>query len=441
MTQIWDYPGPITKINHKNGSKPSGAHKIGRVLACLIMLCLVTGIGQAYSLDDAADTSKGVQITTRLYLCAGDENGGSSRGSGGGDSPTAALLWTYAFPDAVTTIGMPTDGSAVAFGTAGGEIGLLNSSGTLLWTHQSGAPVTGVGITAGGSTIAAGAGDRVMMLDAGGRVLWSMGAGSKVLGVGISPDGKYCVAGTEAGDVLLINSRGGLLRKISLGSAVTAVAVGSDGAFVAAGTDDGSIHLLNFRGDVLWTYDAGSAVQSVSIADGGSAVAGTAGSKVFLLDNAGEGGPVWMSDGPICTVRLDPHGSVIGAGTDGGYAHLLSSAGARIWEYGKVRSPEGENSAVTAVAFSSPADYLAVGSDNGNVYYFSFSSRTPPTVLPEPQTVAPEPAQTATAVLREQAASRAAAAAEGMTPQEAPGFSAAVGLGAVAIVAALRRKN
>lgn len=444
MTQNGGYQGPILKNSHVKRLKSSGGRGVWRILTCLIMLCLIAGTGQAYSSDNATGTaSQGVQIRTELYLYPEAGNSVSQGDSGGGGGLSAILLWTHTFPDAVTAISMPTDGSAVAVGTAGGEIALLNSSGSVLWTYQSDAPITGLGITTGGSAIAAGTGNRIMMLDAGGQVLWTMDTGSRVLGAGISPEGKYCAAGTAAGDILLTNSRGGLLWKTQPGSAVTAVAVGPDGAFVAAGTEDGSIYLLNSRGDVRWTHDAGSAVQSVSIAAGGSTVAaGTAGSTVLLLDNEGRGGTIWTGDDPINAVHLDPRGSRVGAGTDRGYAHLLNGAGVRLWEFGKVWSPEGENSAVTAVTFSSPADYLAIGSDNHNVYYFTFASRTPPTVILEQGTVTPE--TTTPATLRgDMQAAPEIDSTPGDTadpaPQEAPGYSLAVALGAIAVTAVYRR--
>ena len=443
MTRNRGYQGPILKNSRSKCLKLPGGRGVWRILTCLIMLCLITGTGLAYRSDNATGTtSQEIQIRTVLYLSpetgsSASSGDASSGGTGGGGGLTAILLWTYTFPDAVTAISMPADGSAVAVGTAGGEIALLNSSGSLLWTCPSGAPITGIGITAGGSAIAAGAGNRVMLLDAGGRVLWTMDTGSRVLGAGISPEGKYCAAGTAAGDLLLTDSRGGLLWRAHPGSAVTAVAVGPDGAPVAAGTENGSICLLNSRGDVLWTHDAGSAVQSVSMAAGGSAVAaGTAGSTLILLVNEGKGGSVWTGDGPISAVHLDPHGSRIGAGTGRGYAHLLSGAGNRLWEFGRVRSAEEEQSAVTAVAFSSPADYLAIGSDNRNVYYFAFTARPPPTVILDPGTVTPEPTPPVTF----QGDMRAAPVESAdPAPQEAPGLSGAVALGAVAAAAAFRR--
>ena len=442
MTQNGGYQGPILKNSHVKRLKSSGGRGVWRILTCLIMLCLIAGTGQAYSSDNATGTaSQRVQIRTELYLYPEAGNSVSQGDSGGGGGLSAVLLWTHTFPDAVTAISMPTDGSAVAVGTAGGEIALLNSSGSVLWTCQSGAPITGLGITTGGSAIAAGTGNRIMMLDAGGQVLWTMDTGSRVLGAGISPEGKYCAAGTAAGDILLTNSRGGLLWKTQPGSAVTAVAVGPDGAFVAAGTEDGSIYLLNSRETCAGRMMQAAPCQSVSIAAGGSAVAaGTAGSQSSCWTTR-RGGTVWRGDDPINAVHPRPT-RLTGRRRDGqGYAHLLNGAGVRLWEFGRSGAGRRER-AVTAVTFSSPADYLAIGSDNHNVYYFTFASRTPPTVILEQGTVTPE--TTTPATLRgDMQAAPEIDSTPGDTadpaPQEAPGYSLAVALGAIAVTAVYRR--
>ncbi len=459
MTQIRGYSAPIFNKSQFKRTKPSGHRRSGMILACLITLCLIVGIGQAHSLDGTIGTpQKGVQVETRLYLNGGDgsgnengsENGGgngdgnggrsgdgtriASSGSGGGGSRTATLLWTHTFPDAVTTIDMPADGSAVAVGSAGGNITLLNSNGTPFWTSGFGAPVAGIGISAGGSIIAGGAGDQLVMLDSGGQTLWTIEAGNTVLGADISSDGNYSVAGTTAGDVFFVNDRGGLLWRRSLGSPVNAVAASADGSLVAAGTGDGNISLLDSRGDLLWTYDAGSAVQSVSIAAGGTTVAaGTAGSAVLLLDSKGKGTVVWTGDGPINALCLGPRGATIGAGTAGGYTHLLNSAGAGMWTFDRLMGPKGENCTVTGITLSSPADYLAIGSDNRNVYYFAFTAQPPPTMIPGQKTAPTDPADPGSFVAEMQGAPA--------TPQEAPGFCAAAGLGAILAAAVLRRKD
>lgn len=442
------YQGSILIKSHSKRLESLRAGFWG-ILTCLIMLSLITGTGQAYSSDNATITpSMVVQVRTELYLYPELENSVSQRSSGGGSDLTAFLLWSHAFPDAVTGISMPVDGSAVAAGTAGGEIALLNSSGSVLWTYQSGAPVSGVGITADGSAIAAGSGNRIMMLDAGGRVLWSMDSGSRVVGIGISPEGGYCAAGTAGGDILFTDSQGGLLWRVHAGSAVSAIAVGPDGAFVAVGTEDGFIYILNSRGDLLWTHDAGSAVQSISVAPSGDVAAGTADSTLILLNSEGKGGVVWTGSDPVNAVHLAGT-TRIGAGTAGGYAYLLNGAGVRLWKSGELGGPEGAKSAITAVASSSPADYLAIGSDNQNVYYFAFTSRAPPTVILDQDHDSLKTIYLAALLgdMREapeimQAVSGADFApgnTAGPVPQEAPGLTAAIALGAVAIIAACRR--
>lgn len=430
MTWNRGYQDPIQKKDRRKSSKLSGGRGTWRILSCLIMLCLIAGIGQAYSSDDAPGTvAQSVEIRTKLYLHPETVGGisQSSAGGGGGGGLSAIRLWTHTFPDAVTAIGMPTDGSVVAAGTDGGEVALINSSGSVLWTYQSGAPVTGLGITGGGSALAAGAGSQIMMLDAHGQVLWALDTGSRVPGIGISPEGKCCAAGTAEGDILLVSSKGDLLWRAQPGGAVTAVSVGPDGAFTAVGTEDGSIYLLNSRGDLLWTYDAGSAVQGISVTGSGSITAGTSNSSLFLLNSRGQGKAVWTGDDPINAVLIDPRGLRIGVGTAEGYTHLLTSAGIRLW------SSEREKGAITAVAFSSPFDYLATGSDSGNISYFAFTARTPPTVILEQDTVTP-----ATTTPTMPPAGIQAASVETVS-QKAPGLSPAIALGAIVAIAISRR--
>ncbi|MDN7013416.1 hypothetical protein FGW20_10270 [Methanoculleus sp. FWC-SCC3] len=443
MTLIRAYPGPIFKNSHLNRSKTSGRREIGKILVCLITLCLITGMGQAHNLDNATGTSQdAVQVGTKLYLHAGDGGGTTSAGgSGGGGSCNAVLLWTATLPDTVTAVDMRPDGAVVVAGTADGNVTLFNSSGTTLWAVPSGGPVSAVGIADDGNSIVAGTGDRLMMLDAAGRIVWTVDARSRVLGAGISPDGDRCAAGTVAGDLLVTDNRGGILQEIPFGSAVNTVAAGSDGALIAAGTENGTIRLLDAEGDVLWTHDAGSPVLSVSMTGDGIVIgAGTGDGAVVMLDGEGQGDPVWTAASAANTVHLDADGSALGAGTGGGYAYLMDGTGIKTWQYGRMKTLDGENRAVTGIALSSSADYLVIGSDNRNVYYFAFTSRLPPTVMKETEPVNPSSAEAAPAVTRTSPAS-VGAVAEALTPQEAPGFCVAACLGAVAIAAASRRKG
>nr|WP_197018505.1 PQQ-binding-like beta-propeller repeat protein [Methanoculleus sp. MH98A] len=327
-------------------------------------------------------------------------------------------------------------------GTADGNVTHLNSSGTTLWTVPSGDPVSAVGIADDGNGIVAGTGDRLMMLDAGGHVIWTVDAKSRTLGAGISPDGNHCAAGTIAGDLLVTDNRGGVLQKILLESAVNTVAVGSEGKFVTAGTENGTIRLLGAEGDVLWTHDAGSAVQSVSMTGDGTIIgAGTGGGAVVMLDGEGKGGTVWTAASAANAVHLDADGSTLGTGTSGGYAYLMNGAGLRTWQYGRMKNIDGKNCAVTGIALSASADYLVIGSDNRNVYYFAFTSRLPPTVMKEPEPAAPPSAGEGAHASMRTTPAAGVAVAEALTPQEAPGFCAAACLGALAVVAASRRRG
>lgn len=443
MTRIRCYPVPISYSNLIKRPESPGRRRIKGILVCCIVLCLICGIGQAYSLENTTSEDRFL-IGTKLYLNADSKAGmtsGGSSGSGGGSS-NAVLLWTFRFPAAVTAVDIRPDGAVVPVGTADGNITLLNSTGTTLWTVPSGSPVSAVGIADGGDAVVTGTGNLLMMLDAGGSVVWTVDAGSRVLGAGISPDGDCCAAGTAAGDLFVTNNRGGVLWKVPLGSAVNTVAVGSEGALVAAGTEDGTIRLLNATGGVLWTHDAGSAVRGVSLTGNGAVIAaGTADGAVIMLDSEGREDPARTAGSAVNAVHLDTDGSALGAGTGGGYAYLMDGAGIKTWQYGRMKSPEGENCAVTAIALSSSADYLVIGSDNQNVHYFAFTSRLPPTVTKEPEPVAPASAGDGAPAAMRTTPAAGVAAAEALTPQEAPGFCAAVSLGAATVVAASRRRG
>ena len=441
MTRIRCYPVPISNSSLIKRPESPGRGRIKGILACFIVLCLICGMGQAYGLENATSQDEFL-IGTKLFLNADGEAGTASGGSSGGGSSAAVPFWTSRVPAAVTAVDIRADGAVVVVGTADGNVTLLNSSGTTLWSVPSGDPVSAVGIADGGDAVVTGTGDLLMMFDAGGHAIWTVDAGSKVLGAGISPEGDCCAAGTAAGDLLVTNNRGDVLWKAPLGSAVNTVAVGSKGTLVAAGTEDGIIRLLNAEGDMLWTHEAVSSVRGVSMTgDGAVTGAGTAGGAVIMLDGEGKGDPVWTAESAVNAVHLDADGSALGAGTGGGYAYLINGAGIKIWQYGRVKSLDGENRAITGIALSSSADYLVIGSDNQNVYYFTLTSRPPPTVLKEPKPVAPLSAgEGAPAVMRTNPVV-GVAVAEAMTPQKAPGFCAAVCLGAVAVIAASRRRG
>lgn len=440
MTRIRCYPTQIAHSSLIKRPKPPGHRRIEGILACFITLCLICGMGQAYSLENVTSEDRFL-VGTKLYLNA-DSGGGTtssgSSGSGGGSS-APVLLWTSRFPAAVTAVDIRADGAVVVVGTADGNVTLLNSSGTTLWTVPGDDPVSAVGIADDGNGIAAGTGDLLMVLDAGGSVVWTVDAGSKVLGAAISPDGDCCAAGTGAGDLLVTDNRGSVLWSVPLGSAVNTVAVGSGGMLVAAGTENGTTRLLDAESNVLWTHGTGAAVHSVSMTGDGAVIgAGTAGGTVVMLDGEGKGGTVWTAESAANAVHFDADGSALGVGTDGGYAYLMNGAGLRTWQYGRMKSLDGKNCAVTGIALSSSADYLVIGSDNRNVYYFAFTSRLPPTVMKELEPAFPE-ATPAAAMKTTSAAG--VAAAEALTPQEAPGFSAALCLGALAVVAVSRRRG
>ena len=116
----------------------------------------------------------------------------------------------------------------------------------------------------------------------------------------------------------------------------------------------------------------------------------------------------------------------------------MNGAGLRTWQHGRMKNLDGKNCAVTGIALSSSADYLVIGSDNRNVYYFAFTSRLPPTVIKELEPAFPE--ETPAAAMKTTSAA-GVAAAEALTPQEAPGFSVALCLGALAVVAVSRRRG
>lgn len=436
---------PIFQRSHVERPKAPRWRGVWRIFPCLVLLCLIAGVGQAQSSDDAAGVvPQGVVVKTVLSIVPESGSSVSQGGSYESSGLSDALLWKHSFRDAVTAIDMPADGSSVAVGTTGGEVVLLDSTGNVLWTHQSGTPIAGLGITVDGSAIVAGTGNWIVLLDGSGGVLWTMDAGGRVFGADISPEGEYCVAGTAEGDALLTNSQGDLLWKVQSGSAITAVAIDPEGVFVVLGTEDGFIRLLDLWGEVLWEYDVGSTIQSISVSANRSIAAGTRGSMVLLLDSEGRGGAVWSGDCPVTGIHLGADGSRIGAGTDGGYVYLLSDAGTSLWEFGRVGGVGEADCAVTAVSLSSSADYLVAGSDNQNIYYFAFTAKMPPTTILEQDTTAPETTTPPVAILGDMQGDQGT---DSIIPgdttesvqQEAPGLSPALVLGAIAVTAFFRR--
>ena len=173
---------PIFQRSHVERPKAPRWRGVWRIFPCLVLLCLIAGVGQAQSSDDAAGVvPQGVVVKTVLSIVPESGSSVSQGGSYESSGLSDALLWKHRFRDAVTAIDMPADGSSVAVGTTGGEVVLLDSTGNVLWTHQSGTPIAGLGITVDGSAIVAGTGNWTVLLDGSGGVLWTMDAGGRVL--------------------------------------------------------------------------------------------------------------------------------------------------------------------------------------------------------------------------------------------------------------------
>ena len=105
MSKITRISGIFERKGGEICQKQNKPQNAAILLAFLIAICFIAGTAHACSLDDVVK--------------------GSLDGSIDGDSFTAILLWTYAFPSAVNGVAMPTDGSTVVVGTSAGEVCLL----------------------------------------------------------------------------------------------------------------------------------------------------------------------------------------------------------------------------------------------------------------------------------------------------------------------------
>ncbi len=344
----------------------------------------------------------------------------------------------------VNAVDVSSDGSYIVAGTGNKYVYLIDKSGQCLWKYFAEGDIYEVAISEDGQYISAGGFDgNLYFFEKNGEKIWES-PGGEIYELAMSDDGEYLAVSRSKGSLIGLsrpcvieyyNKAGLKIWDYSTSDWISGLDISPDGSYVAAGCHDNNIYFFNREGDLLWSFTTTDAVWSVSISENGSYVAaGGDDEKVHLISKSGR--EIWQSPmyvysdyyqnyrgTQVLDVEIIRDGPmVLGGGRGHNDLYYLYNAtgygihatckedvyGVRDIEidnngrYFVTYSPTDDNANIrvfdingrnlwnfktknylNCIAMSGDGCYVAVGSNDGNIYFFSNtvsqSSQTAPT--------------------------------------------------------------
>lgn len=278
-------------------------------------------------------------------------------GSVSADGDEYAPLWGLGVNDAVSSVGVTQDGSAIVAG-AGSMVYLLDREGDVLWKTVVGSRVNGVGISPEGSHIGVAA-DKLYLYDRNGNLLWTEKTTYVYRGVAISSNGMYVAAACDNGAVYIFDRNKKQLWDYDMGTDGYDIAISENGRKIALGCDNQGVYYLNSRDGESWSYGTGKLVKGIALTpDGRFVAAGSYDRCVYL--STGEGEHLWKyptGDAVIATALTNEANEVFAA--SGRTVHVLDHTGAELQKItlgGRAES----------VAVTPDGSFLVVGGGDGD---------------------------------------------------------------------------
>lgn len=194
----------------------------------------------------------------------------------------------------------------------------------------------------------------------------------------ISGDGNFVLISDNSepwreypyGQLHLFSKQKTLLWSESQDEHYTSIAISHDGSIIAAGCEDNKIHVFNQTGTKMFDYSTlvGTELFVDVSADGSTIALGSNNEKIVLFSQNGTKLWDYQTSSPVLSVSLSADGSFLAAGCADGMAYHFSKNGSLLWSY-----KTGDSA---LVSLSNDGQYLAIGSDDSNVYII-------PSIIPE----------------------------------------------------------
>jgi len=266
-------------------------------------------------------------------------------------------LWELGANDAVSSVAVAQDGSAIVAG-AGSTVYLLDREGHVLWRNAAGSRVQGVGISPEGSHIGVAA-DKLYLFDREGNLLWAEKTTFIYRSVALSSNGMYVAAGCDNGAVFIFDRNKKQLWDYDMGTDSYGIAISENGRRIAIGCDNQGVYLLNSREGESWSYGTGKLVKGIALTlDGRFVAAGSYDRCVYL--STGEGEHLWKypTENAVFSTALTNEANRVFAAS-GRTVFVLDRTGAEVQKIGL-------NGRAESVAVTSDGSFLVVGGGEGD---------------------------------------------------------------------------
>nr|WP_214021696.1 WD40 repeat domain-containing protein [Methanoculleus sp.] len=273
------------------------------------------------------------------------------------DEGKYAPLWGLGANDAVSSVAVTQDGSAIVAG-AGLMVYFLDQQGDVIWKTAVGSRVNGVGISPEGSRIGVAA-DKLYLFDREGNLLWAEKTTFVYRSVALSSNGMYVVTGCDNGAVYIFDRNKKQLWDYDMGTDGYDIAISENGRKIAIGCDDQGVYYLNSREGESWSYGTGKCVEGIALTlDGRFVAAGSLDRCVYL--STGEGEHLWKypTENAVLSTALTNEANRVFAAS-GRTVYVLDRAGAELQKIALAGRAE-------SVAVTPDGSFLVVGGGEGD---------------------------------------------------------------------------
>jgi outer membrane protein assembly factor BamB len=330
----------------------------------LFATCLLAALSQAAAVGDAnpdatysaKEAITSISVSERLVAAGSEDNDLRIF------DPYLRSIGSYRCRDKVKAVDASDD--YIAVGSADNTLTLLDHSGRLIWERELETYVEYPhALSIGSDLVAAGTRDGFLyVFDSEGTLKWREKTDSYVIALEVMSDSIVVVSDKR---LHVFTSEGARTATVPLDSYVRAAHISDH--YVLVGLGNNRLLLYGVDGSQKWASEMPDQIGAGAVhAAGTQAVAGLKDGSVYLFSL--NGSVRWRKEFPDSIVALATDGEQVLAATRNDTLYLMNANGSTLWEYptsGRVRDMQ-----------KTPAGTF-VGTSEGDIYYFSPTSRIP----------------------------------------------------------------